>query len=437
VPSLSSTIRKMIICRNRSFGLLWASQVLSNGGNWLLEVAVPVYVFHLTGSARDTGLTVVVEILPLLVLGPVGGVFADHWPRRRVVIGANLLSAAAVLLLPLAVHPSQLLLVLAAIFAESCFGAFFGPAYQGLVPALVGRESDLATANAWSTAAGGAIGLTCAPLGGVLYAAGGIRLPVAVDAVTYLAAAAFVALIRPSLTVLPGRPRAGPRSAAGPAGLHALATDVRSGVAALRRDGVLTVLLATSALFMLGNGACSALLVPYVVGSMHARAASIGELFAALEVGYLVSPYLGRRACASPHLRASVLGLIGLLAAAFAGLFDVRSFWLAFMFTALMGLGGGAFLMLEKTLTQRRAGDHVIGRISSAYSAVVMAATLTGALLASLATTWIGRDAALNLAIAVIAAAAVPATRLPTRVAAEPRAEPQVSGPVSQTAGGA
>jgi MFS family permease len=420
VPWLSSTIRKTIIGRNGSFRLLWASQVLSNGGNWLLEVAVPVYVFRLTGSARDTGLTVVAEILPLLVLGPVGGVFADRWPRRRVVIGASLLSAGAVSLLPLAVHRSQLWLVLAAIFAESCFGAFFGPAYQGLVPALVGRGSDLAAANAWSTAAGGAIGLTCAPLGGVLYALGGIRLPVAVDVATYLGAALLVALIRPSLTVLTGRPGEGPRPAAGPTGLHALAIDVRSGAAALRRDGVLTVLLATSALFMLGNGACSALLVPYVAGSLHARAASIGELFAALEAGYLVSPYLGRRACASPRLRASVLGLIGLLAAAFAGLFDVHSFWLAFVFIGLLGLGGGSFLMLEKTLMQGRADDHVIGRISSAYSAVVMAATLAGALLASLAAAWIGRDAALNLAIAVIAAAAVPATRLPGQLAARP-----------------
>ena len=433
---LGSTIRNAMICRNRSFALLWASQVLSNGGNWLLEVAVPVYVFHLTGSARDTGLAVVTEILPLLVLGPVGGVFADRLPRGRVVIGANLLSACAVSLLPLAVHPSQLWLVLAAIFAESCFGAFFGAAYQGLVPTLVGRDGDLATANAWSTAAGGAVGLTCAPFGGVLYALGGIRLPVAVDAVTYLGAAVLVALICPSLTVHPGRPGEGPRSAAGPIGLHSLAFDLRDGVAALRRDGVLAVLLATSALFMLGNGACSALLVPYVVGSLHAGAASIGELFAALELGYLVSPYLGRRACASPRLRASVLGLIGLLVVAFAGLFDVHFLWPAFVFIGLVGLGGGSFLMLEKTLVQRRAGDHVIGRISSVYSAGVMTATLAGAVLASLAATWIGRDAALNLAITVIAVAAVPATRLPTRVATYLRAKPQVSGPVSQNARG-
>ena len=424
MPWLSSTIRTLIICRNRSFGLLWASQVLSNGGNWLLEVAVPVYVFHLTGSARDTGLTVVAEILPVLVLGPIGGVFADRWPRRRVVIGANLLSAGAVSLLPLAVHPSQLWLVLAAIIAESSCGAFFGPAYQGLVPALVGRDSNLATANAWSTAAGGAVGLTCAPLGGLLYALGGTCLPVAVDAVTYLGAAMLVTLIDPSRTVLPGPPEEGPRPVAGPTGLHALARDVRSGVAALRRDGVLTVLLATSALFMLGNGACSALLVPYVVDSLHGRAASIGELFAALELGYLMSPCLGRRACVSTRLRASVLGLISLLVAAFAGLFDVHSFRLAFVFVGFMGLGGGSFLMLEKTLVQRQAGDHVISRISSAYSAVVTAANLAGALLASLAAAWIGGHAALNLAIAVIAAAAVPATRLPARAAAERSAKP-------------
>jgi predicted MFS family arabinose efflux permease len=433
---LTSTIRRMIICRNRSFGLLWASQVLSSGGNWLLEVAVPVYVFDLTGSARDTGLTVVAEILPLLVLGPVGGVFADRWPRRRVVIGANLLSAGAVSLLPLAVHRSQLWLVLAAIFAESCFGAFFGPAYQGLVPVLVGRDSDLATANAWSTAAGGAMGLTCAPLGGVLYALGGIRLPVAVDAASYLVAALLVALIRPAQAALPtcrGPASAGPGSSR----FHDVAADLLTGVSALRRDGVLTVILATSALFMLGNGACSALLVPYVVDSLHARAASIGELFAALEVGYLVSPYLGRRACASPRLRASVLALIGLLVAGFTGLFDVHSFWLAFVFLGLMGLAGGSVRMLERTLVQRRAGDHVIGRISSAYSAVVMAATLAGALLGSLAAAWIGRAAALNLAIAMIAAAAVPATRLPASIATAGTAGMQVTESVSQAAQGA
>lgn len=417
---LSSTIRKMIIFRNRPFGLLWTGQLLSAGGDWLLQVAVPVYVFRLTGSASYTGLTVVAEILPPLALGPVAGVFADRWSRRRTMIGSDLLCAAAVSLLLLAHRPSQLWLILLAILAENCACSFFGPACQAVVPALVGRDRELATANAWSAAAGGAVRLTCAPLGGALYALAGFRLPVAVDASTYLLSALLVSLIAA---------RTGPEARAGhespaPPGrvaLRELVTDLRDGAAALRRDPVLTVLLTVSALFLLGNGACTALLVPYVVDNLHVRAASIGELFAALGAGYLLSAYLGRRACASTRLRGPVLGLLGLLVAAFAGLFNVRVFALALVFIGFLGLGGGTFLMLEQTIVQRQTPDSVLGRVSSAYSAVVMAATLAGALLASLVVTWVGRTAALNLAIAVIASGAAVATRLPARTAAGPQ----------------
>ncbi len=116
---LTSTIRKMIIFRNRSFGLLWTSQLLSNGGNWLLQVAVPVYVFRLTRSSTDTGLTVVAELMPLLFLGPVAGVFADGWPRLRIMISTNVVCAGAVSLLMLATRPGQLWLVLLAVVAEN------------------------------------------------------------------------------------------------------------------------------------------------------------------------------------------------------------------------------------------------------------------------------------------------------------------------------
>jgi MFS family permease len=417
---LSSTIRKMIIFRNRSFGLLWTGQLLSGGGSWLLDVAVPVYVFHLTRSASDTGLTVVAEVLPLLIAGPVAGVFADRWSRLRIMIGSDLLSAGFVSMLMLAGSRSQLWLVLLAIFAQGCCSAFFSPAYRGVLPAAVGRGRDLEVANSWSAASSGVVRLTCAPLGGLLYVLAGFRLPVAIDAATYLASALLVSLMRDPR---PGQPAPDPSRppALGPdatslAAMRAVAADIRAGVAALVEDRVLTVLLAASALFLLGNGACSALLVPYVVSSLGVQATTIGELYSALGVGYLLSSYLGRRACASRRLRVIVVGLLGLVVVAFAGLFNVHVFALAFVFIGLAGLGGGAFLMLETTVLQRRAPDHVIGRISSAYSTVVMAATLAGALLGSLTAAWLGRSVALNLAIAVIACGGAVATRLPARV---------------------
>ena len=405
--SPTSTIRKMIIFRNRSFGLLWTSQLLSSSGNWLLQVAVPVYVFRLTRSSTDTGLTVVAELMPLLFLAPVAGIFADRWPRLRIMISTNVVCAGAVSLLMLTTGAGQLWLVLLAVVAENCSAAFFGPAYQGVVPALVGRQGELAAANAWSAAAGGAIRLTCAPLGGALYAVGGLRLPVAIDVGTYLGAALLVCPIR-----VPRRAASRPAAAR----LTDVVADLRVGVAALVADRVLTALLAVSALFLLGNGACSALLVPYVVSTLGVRAASIGGLFCALGVGYVLSSYVGRRAASSQRLRAVVIALLGLLVLSFAGLFDVHHFVTALIFITLMGLGGGSFLLLEQTILQRRAPDRAIGRISSAYSTVVMAATLAGALLASLTAASIGRPATLNIAIAVIASGGLVATLLPARV---------------------
>ncbi len=215
---LGSTIRKMIIFRNRSFGLLWLGQLLSAGGDWLLAVAVPVYVFRLTGSARDTGLAVVAQILPWLVVGPVAGVFADRWSRRRIMIGADLACACAVAALMLADRQGLLWLVLLAILAENSSNAFFSPAYQGAVPALVGREGDLATANSWSAAASGIVRLACAPLGGTLYALAGFRLPVAADVGTYLASALLVSVAPALRATAPAPAAVSPRLRPGYAG---------------------------------------------------------------------------------------------------------------------------------------------------------------------------------------------------------------------------
>jgi MFS family permease len=419
---LAGAVRNVIIIRNGSFGLLWTGQLLSSTGSWLLLVAVPVYVFHLTDSATATGLTVVAEVAPLLAVGPIAGAFADRWPRRRTMVIVDLLRAGCVGVLMLVTSPGQLWLVLVAVFAENCGDAFFNPACAGLVPAVVGRGQDLAVANAWSAFSGGVVRLAGAPLGGALYAAGGFRLPVAVDAASYLVSALLIWLTRvpsarmarglrpagtrPSETYAPGRaylPEALPASRP----LRALAGDLRGGLTALRADRVLTNLLTVSGLFLLGNGALTALLVPYVVADLGVRAAAIGGLFSALGVGYLLSAWLARRANAGPRLRRTVTGLLGMTVLGFAGLFDWHNFTAAFGFIALAGLGGGAFLTVERTVLQRRAPADIVGRISATYSTVVMAATLVGALLGSVLAASVGLTAAVNAAITVIALASI------------------------------
>jgi MFS family permease len=404
--SIRRLTSRALVLRNRSFGMLWLGQLLSGAGDWLLLVAVPLYVFRLTRSASDAGLAFVAEVTPPLLLGPVAGVFVDRWPRRHVMIVTDLLSSASVGVMLLASARSEWLL-LTAVFAENAFCTFFSPACTGLVPAMVGRDSDLALANSWFAVSGGIQRLAAAPLGGALYAVGGFRLPAAIDAASYLVSALLVALI--------GRTPAAGTQPSGRRAITAFVSELQHGLASLARDSTLRLMLTASSLFLFGNAALTALFVPYVVADLHMRPGRIGELFSALGAGYLVSTVTGRAAGKSYRLRAYASTLLWLVTVAFAGFLVFRSFWAAAAFLALAGLAGGSFLQLQGTTMQRHAPDHLIGRISAAYSSITMASTLIGALLAAITVNWIGRTETMAFAITAIGCGAAAALRLPAR----------------------
>lgn len=409
------SLHQLLPVRNGSFGLLWSGQLLSATGTCLMVVAVPVFVFHLTHSARDTGFAFAAEVVPMVAIGPVAGVLTDRWSRRRTMVTTDVLRAGSVLLLIFFTSPDRVWVLLASVVAESSFGMFFGPAYRGLVPFVVGRGADLGSANAWSTAASGITGLAGAPLGGAAYVALGFRWVAMLDAASYLISASCI-LVMPALRKVA---KLGPKTADAVTGqwqvayLRDLAAEFRAGLWRLAHDQVLSVLAGITALFLVGNGALTALLIPYIAIDLRGDAARVGIVLSALGAGFLLSAFAGRRICASPHLRASVIILITGIATAFAGFFNSRSFPAALIFSAVVGIPGGGFLMLKQTLIQRLSPDDIIGRISAAYSTVENGATLLGALLASLLERSLGLTLTLNFSIAVIAAGGVLAIRLP------------------------
>src|SRR5712691_1616441 len=83
----------------RNFALLWVGQVVSLIGDWVLLIALPFYVYALTGSVLATGAMFIAETLPRLVLGSLAGVFVDRWYRRWTMIVADVLRALILLLL--------------------------------------------------------------------------------------------------------------------------------------------------------------------------------------------------------------------------------------------------------------------------------------------------------------------------------------------------
>ena len=60
--------------RHRNFVLLWAGGLISMAGDWMLYIALPIYVYQLTGSTLATSVMFMVETVPRIVLGSVAGV---------------------------------------------------------------------------------------------------------------------------------------------------------------------------------------------------------------------------------------------------------------------------------------------------------------------------------------------------------------------------
>jgi MFS family permease len=399
------------VLRIRDFRLLWGGSLVSALGSWLLTLAIPAHVFLVTGSLRDTGLTLAAEYLPLLVLGPVAGVCTDRWDRRRLMIGTNLLRAGAVALMLAGTSPGRYWVLYVALIVESSGGVLYAPALQAAVPAIVGTGPMLSSANSLSSARDGAVRLIGGPLGGILLAAYGVKLLICADALSYLVSAAAVFLTTRSGD---GRPRHR-------ATVTSVARDLAEGMRVLRRQPVTRALLPVTVIFLAANASLSAVLIPFGVhrlgGSEHT-----GFLLSGLGIGFLISAPVIRllldRVQPGTLLAASLTGSAG----AYLLLFTSSSLATALPAAVAVGMFGSVSLVIPQTAMQRVIPDAVLGRVGAVFLTGEAAATLLGAtagpfLAQALHLTGVAIVASLvTLAAAVLAGGMIP--RMPSVIPA-------------------
>ena len=135
---------------SRDFSLLWAGQFGSEVGNGLVQLALPLLVYAITGSAIQMAGAYIFQFLPWLLFGLLGGVLVDRWDRRMTIVIVEVVRAAAFLSVGIAFALDREILtvemIYALIFLESSLQNFFNPARLALMPNLV-KEDDLRAAN--------------------------------------------------------------------------------------------------------------------------------------------------------------------------------------------------------------------------------------------------------------------------------------------------
>jgi DHA3 family tetracycline resistance protein-like MFS transporter len=273
-----STGRRLAVLeplRIRDFRLLWTGMTVSLLGDGVFLVAIAWQVYQLSNAPTALAEVGLAMSLSQVVVLLVGGVASDRFDRRRVMLAADLLRAAAIGLLSLLALTGRLqlwhLFVLATLYGLGA--GFFGPAFDAIVPDLVPQDV-LAPANSVDQILRPvALRLAGPALGGWLIGAWGTGGAFLFDAASFLISAAMVGRMAPQF-----RPVAGavPTSAVG---------EIREGFGFVRRHVWLwgTFLAATFAYLLFAGP--TEVLVPFIV--KHQLAGSAGELGLVFAVGGL------------------------------------------------------------------------------------------------------------------------------------------------------
>src|SRR6476660_5444717 len=88
----------------RDFGLIWLSQLVSQVGDGISNLALLWFVYSITGSAVETTIIGLLHTIPPIVLGPLIGVYVDRLPKKIFLIGSNTLRAVLIGIIPCAIQ---------------------------------------------------------------------------------------------------------------------------------------------------------------------------------------------------------------------------------------------------------------------------------------------------------------------------------------------
>ncbi len=354
------------VLRNRNYSLLFWGQLISSAGTQMQVVVVAWQVYLLTHSAIALGLIGLVQAIPRLIFSLVGGVFADVFDRRKLLIVIEIVLAltSAVLALCTIFHVITIVIIYIVVLIAAGVSAFEFPSRQAMIPTLVRREemSDALSLSMVMMQLTAIIGPTA---GGFAIAWIGIANTYWFDVISY-----FVVIGSLLLVVVPRIP-AEKRAQAGIGALVA-------GMKFLRAHPVILAVLSLD-FFATFFGSPRSLLPVYASDIMHIGPQGLGILIAATSIGAVaLAPFTGLIGRITRQGLGVVLAIIvwGLCIVAFG--LSPTPLWLGVLFLAGAGAADMVSMILRGLIIQLTTPDEFRGRISSVNAMFVIGGPMLG-----------------------------------------------------------
>jgi len=343
--------------RHATFRRVFIGAFLSNIGSWMQNVVLGALAYDLTKSPSFVGVLLFAQLGPLMLFSLVGGLLADAFDRRRLLITVSVLQGVLSLGLAWVARvdsPSRAALV-GIVFLIGIGQAVFGPTYSALLPALVGRN-DLAGAISLNSAQMNGSRVVGPVIGAALFARFGADIVFIVNAASYLLVIWSLVTVRLPAPI---------PDTSGLRGLRRLG----AGFTVARGDRVvgrcLVVIFAYSLLSLPFIGQLPTLADRNL--DIAARSTQYGILYACFGVGALMGALsIGTVLSGRSLERVVRVGLVGF--AVFLAVFSLlRTAALAYPGILLVGLAYFAVITSLSTVLQQRLDDSNRGRVMALW----------------------------------------------------------------------
>ena len=180
----------------KNFTLLILGQLSSLFGNFILKLALSMYVLEVTGSAAIFAGILSVSTIPTILLSPLGGILADRADRRNIMVALDALTGVSVLCAALFLSENNAIAVISALLIIlSVLGAFETPTVQACIPTML-QGDNIMKGNAVVNQVASLSYLTAPMLGGVLYAMLGLKPVMYASVVCFFITALFECFIK-------------------------------------------------------------------------------------------------------------------------------------------------------------------------------------------------------------------------------------------------
>lgn len=355
------------------------------------------------GSTVLLSLTILVTIGAVGLFGPLGGIVADWWDRKRAMIASDLAGGTLFVLLAFAGAPWLILtLALLTAIARTPFRA----GSIAAIPSLVEDDAMIAKANGW-IAIGSNLGITIGPaLGGVLVGWIGAGPVFVLNAASFGLSALLVWSIH------------APFASEADTEQTEETRSILAGFRFLRRDRVLLGVTLAFMVLVLGLGLGIVADRP-VAAAFDAGSVGFGAMLGLYGLGAVIGAWAASRLTAEIEPRALVGGFVA-AGVAGVGIGAAPTFALVLACNLVWGVGDAVTIVAQQGILQRRTPDAIRSRVVAANEAAVHVALMVGFLGAGPAIGWLGAQAT----YAVGGIAALGAAALAWKVAAVVKTSP-------------